>query len=1064
MKLATIASIIFILGLGTSCSKFKTKKPKNHQDFPATSSAEVDNSPSGEQATGDIANFADAFKAHLAPVLQEHCAACHVSGAYPFISDEGETAVNEISRHLGTDTQSSRLFQKIAETEHPPSVEAAEVSDVILPALQSGLDAFFAAIAELSEDGVPSFTNEGDQAAPPAPSQEQLGLREAFDRHLRDPLLDNCNRCHIHTDGAQPFASSDADTAFATAVRLIEATAEQSRFYTKIEPGDHPPDLNADEVKTTIFPEIEAALQAFFAEVSLDALASDSVLSASRPIAEKVSRWPTLSDRGVLILEWEGGTFEPDTKVKLQIGPYSNNLAVGTNLVPSHPVSGAERSYNVGNCGQNNPQIRQIAHTNAANFDAGFAKYAFEVVGTFIDPDNGDAPVLEKGNPRQEGLLNILPGNFDYINNADIPENIYSAARELPDFGAITWRDDQIIKMIREAREFRDNRTNAVKFPQWVDYFARMDTDLSTNGNARILRYFSFDATAVVGQVRLRTRTLDDSDNLDRTVHGNQSIPFQEVIDTYGAEYVRPGSVSFKFSLPASFPMVQAGQATAPIKILTLGTDTMGIRIKDLSGSQAGSFVSARNTNNTCFGFNSNDGWSQQNPRFDLELGASYEISVTPENQEMAADAIMLVVDVPENELADPDLDPTRLRHPVYGIVATETQRMVDTLTWSFADLPGVSLEAELTSYDTFYKIQAPVFRLDGAASSNLLDVLGFTFEINGKEAVSDRAFEIDAVRPSDAIIAYGSVFIQKDLGDSADALALKFDKLDLTSPEVAQATLPSYDIPPPPGQLVCERLDIFVDKVLPLYTQQRVLLRADYTSWEGDSYPTMGTPGVDDAPANNPQFYTCNECHSSEHPFFPMPTDPQELCNEALARSNLEQPLLSYALRGARGQFNHFPLYMAFDPFSGADLRRYTSLEDNSVQTIHGPFLGRFDSYTTAELDGVVAANPGLTPAEQDAVYRYLREPARLWIQTDPITGLPSRNQIASESPPAGSLVSTRRLLPLDPEMNDENEAKTTLKTESAAIDIDSRHDEVVQKWVDNFVEWIQAEKQARN
>ena len=1048
--------------LSTSCSNLRSKKKNNQQNFPVTSSQE-DNLVTEEAAGGsEIANFDDAFKAHLAPVLKQHCTPCHATGAYPFISEEGETAINEISRHLGTDLASSRLFEKIASTEHPPGVDPTQVSDVIIPALQSGLEAFFAALASLASDEQPTFEDSVDNVPPP-PTKEQLGLREAFDRHLRDPLQKNCSRCHIHTDGVQPFASGDADTAFATAVRLIEATAEQSRFYTKLEPGDHPPDLGTEEVKSTLFPEIQAALQAFFAEVSLDALASDGVRSTSVAIADKTSRWPTLSDRGVLIFEVEGGTFEANTKVKMQIGPYSNNLAAGTNIIPSHPLSGEERTYSVDNCGQNNLRIRQAAHTNSGNFDGGIAKYVFQVVGTFIDPDNGNNIVLEKGNARQEDLLNILPGNFDYMATPTIPDNIYSANRELPDFTSITWRDDQIVKMIREARDFRDNRTNASKYPQWVDFFTRMDADITANGNNSILKYFTFDATAATGPARLRTRNLADTDNIDVNVHGNQTIPTQDVIDTYGQEYVTPGSISFKFSLPAGFPMLPAGQTTAPIKILTLGSDVMGIRIKDLSGSQAGDFISARNSNNTCFGFNSNDGWTQQNPRFDLEMGASYEILVSPENQGMAADAIMLVLDVPENELADPDVDPTRLRHPIYGLVATENQQMIDTLTWSFDDLPGVAVEAELISYDTFYKIQAPVFKLSDAASASNMEVLGFTFDINGKEAVSDRSFEIDAVRPANAIMAYGSVFIQKDQGDSADALALKFKKLQAISPDVAQATLPSYEIPPPPGQIVCQRLDLFVDKVMPLYTQQMVLLREDYNTWDSQSYPTMGTPGSDDdAPANDPQFYTCNQCHNSEHPFFPMPADPQELCNEALSRSNLDQPLLSYALRGARGQFNHFPLYMAFDPFSGSDLQRYTNEANNTVQSIYGPFLGRFDTYTKSELDGIVSANPGLNAMERDAIYRYLREPAKLWIQTDPVSGLPSRNQVASETPPAGTLQATRRLVPLDPELTDNDEAKTTLRTPTAAIDMNSRHDEVVQKWVDNFVEWIQAEKEA--
>ncbi|MFK7825899.1 MAG: hypothetical protein AB8G05_17230 [Oligoflexales bacterium] len=1063
MKLNRLVSIICALGISAACSNLRSKKSDRPQDFPATSSQGDESATEEPNPQLEAVNFTEAFSAHLAPVLQQHCTPCHATGAYPFISEDSDTAINEISRHLGTDLASSRLFQKIADTEHPPGVAATEVSEIILPALQGSLEVFFAAIAKLKTEGVPSFDNSTD-ITPPPPTQEQLGLREAFDRHLREPLQKNCNRCHIHTDGVQPFASSDNDTAFAAAVRLVEATAEQSRIFTKIEPGDHPPDLGSEEVKNTLFPEIVAALQAFFAEVSLDALASNSVRSLSIPIADKSSRWPILSDRGVLIFELEGGTFEPKTKVKLQIGPHSNNLAAGTNIIPSHPVSGAERTYSIGNCGQDNPQIRQAAHTVAADFNTGVAKYVFEVVGTYIDPDNGNSPVLEKGNPRQEELLNILPGNFDYLTNSNIPDNIYSANRDLPDFAGLSWRDDQLKKMIREAHQFRDNRTNPNKHPQWIDFFTRMDADLAANGDNSILKYFSFEATAAIGSARLRTRALDDSDNIDVNVHGNQAIPFQEAIDIYGQEYVRPGSVSFKFTLPAGFPMIQADQASAPIKILTLGSDVMGIRIKDLTGSQTGEFISPRNSNNTCFDFNSNDGWTQQNPRFDLEMGASYEVLVSPETQEMAADAIMLVVDVPENELADPDLDPTRLRHPIYGLVATENQQMIDILKWNFPDLPGVAVEAELISYDTFYKIQAPIFKLNEAASSNNMDVLGFTFEINGKEAVSDRSFEVNAVRPGNAIIAYGSVFIQKDQGDVADVLGLRFEKLQTVSPDVAQASLPSYEIPPPPGQVICKRLDLFVDKVMPLYTQQIVMLRQDYNDWNGQSYPTMGTPGVDDAPANDPQFYTCSQCHSSEHPFFPMPADPQELCNEALSRSNLDNPLLSYALRGARGRFEHFPLYMAFDPFDGRDLRHYTSAADNTVQTIYGPFLGRFDTYSLTELDSIVTANPSLSPAERDAVYRYLREPPKLWIQTDPVTGLPSRNQLAGETPPAGSLQSTRRLIPLDEELGDNDEAKTTRRTSVPTIDMDSRHDDIVEKWVDNFVEWIQAEKQERN
>jgi hypothetical protein len=432
----------------------------------------------------------------------------------------------------------------------------------------------------------------------------------------------------------------------------------------------------------------------------------------------------------------------------------------------------------------------------------------------------------------------------------------------------------------------------------------------------------------------------------------------------------------------------------------------------------------------------------------------------------------MIVADTIENEVADPDMDPTRLRHPIYGGYGGAVQKKVSVLNF---DLPiGGALELEVTENAGFYAIEAPII-IPGQENKNY-DTRGLDFRINGNLALTDQNYDIDAVRPPYSIIVYGQVMIPKDQGPDKDELAVHFARIQPVDDSV-KATLPSYQIPPPPKGIECLKPDVFRDKVWPLYSQQLVVRRNEYNQWVGGGYPTTGT-GMMEEVADNLQFYTCKTCHNATHPFFPMPDDYESACDEALARSNMDDPLLSYALRGARGQFNHFPLYVAYNPFTDSQgkFRYYQNLNTTSKFT-YGPMLGRLKTQDKATLDAWVASLTDLTNAQIDLIYSNLRRPMSLWVAQDPVSGLPLRRLLTEDPETAlyDHTLTTKMVygghsngMFLDPGTmtSFQNEDLSTMfkRPVAEAGDILSDHNAVIDIYVKNFVDWINAEKAARS
>jgi hypothetical protein len=160
----------------------------------------------------------ESFVLNLSPVLISQCADCHSAGMYPFASEKIELAWTSAIQLVGKDVAGSRFFQRLKTEKHP----SAEIADKSLPIVEKALATFF---KELTEPLVVSKQEKID----PESVVVEIGFGEAFRTHIRPVLTENCTGCHMHVQGAYPFAGENELLAEKTASLLMGNSLEESR-------------------------------------------------------------------------------------------------------------------------------------------------------------------------------------------------------------------------------------------------------------------------------------------------------------------------------------------------------------------------------------------------------------------------------------------------------------------------------------------------------------------------------------------------------------------------------------------------------------------------------------------------------------------------------------------------------------------------------------------------------------------------------------------------------------------------------------------------------------------
>jgi hypothetical protein len=421
-------------------------------------------------------------------------------------------------------------------------------------------------------------------------------------------------------------------------------------------------------------------------------------------------------------------------------------------------------------------------------------------------------------------------------------------------------------------------------------------------------------------------------------------------------------------------------------------------------------------------------------------------------NQGTLFDAFMLATgNLEEASALNPSIDPTHLRNSIYGLNGLGVQEEIYSVSWN---LPfDAKLHMEIAFHNKYYGLRSPVITLNNPAELSNVLVKGFDFRINDVSATTNKNFSISAVRPSRAILDFGEVMIPRTDIEVGDSLAVHFDALELTT---LPATLPRYKEAPPVEGLKCKAPDVFYETVWPLYSQLNFMQRKDYNDFAaaGNFSVSVTTTG-DSRVIGSPQTYVCKTCHNSTHPYFPIPDDPIEACNAALARTNLTNPPLSFSLRGARGQFSHIPLYALFNPFDASKELQYATTPVGKA--IFGPMHGVFSTYSKSSVDTLIANAE--TVEQRRAYFSALRLPARITWKMNPLSGAPVDEQ-------GNDIVGPGKIPPtIDIDPNHElfgDGDFSTMKRTATGANILTQSDAVINTFVEKFLLWVEAENGA--
>ena len=935
-----------------------------------------------------------------------------------------------------------------------------------------------------------------------------ISLREAYLSLVHPVLKKNCSSCHIHTDdGAHPFAGSKEDVAVVAAQRLIGSKLGESRFYLKVS-NEHVPHPTKD-IANAALPELTKALESFFAAVAANGDA-DGIMTADLVLASGAAEYPRINPSGFLIFEAEGGTVKPNTKLKVSLGVNSNGRAVSSGITPNHPVSGLARTYNaitysgVG-CQNVSYRIDQPAHVRGDSGEngLGIAKYIIPIDGV-VRGTNGADLSLRGDTVTQQSIIRILPLNRIPAHNSgtDSPDEDYKS-NFVPDFttsctfnsgsscisgtpgsnyivtvGNVAFNEDQINHLIAMLQNRRNQVNGGTRTRMYDEFLYGVQADAGDNGimgeinsnPAAVFKYLRLTSgNNITGQQEIRLSHWNPSSNSARFLYNNNTLARGGRAEQGGSDYRTgtlhrnytgvplswftdeqkvPGVASFNFSVPSALSFADIEDPIVmPFRQYYRSSGTFRVRIKKESD---GSFIPVSGTD-TCPTFQSSDAWAHRANRINLERGESYTIEFLQTNQNTMIDAFILVADTELNEhlVANPNSNPTVLRQKFYGIGGDGVQEKTHYMNW---DLDFGSFSMEVLVADGFYAFENPVFTMDAGHEGMNVSVKGFNFRINSNIALSDKLFNIDAVRFPRQNLSFGQVLIPKDKGFEKDKIGLVFARLE---PTMEGGTLSNYEDGPPLEGLSCMRPDLFNELLWPVYSQQRIVLRNEYNDWKNDPYPARYTPGTeDDDPEvdfpDTPTVYTCTSCHNTEHPYLQLnASDYLVSCDLIIARTNLARPELSFSLRGLRGQFNHLPMYTMYDPWNGANLRKQTLSNGNVM--IYGPMNGALGTYSKNDIEGLFGGNT--TNAQKDNLYRRMALPRPIGFSPDSDLGLPIYQN--------GSFLTD--MMDADDARYTNGDLSTWYKNTSADNMLD-QHNETIRKWIENgFLKWVEAEKAAR-
>ncbi len=850
-------------------------------------------------------------------------------------------------------------------------------------------------------------------------------LSQAFLNTVYPVVRGECAVCH--SDGAYPFASSIRTQASETGVGLMGSGLESNRYLNKV--GDSKNPHPNQEVSTKAYPQLENAVKSFFSKVNTGIQLGKFISSDEVSVNAKLEKYPALNNLGFLLFEAEGATLTKNTKFEIASGSFQNSFAISSTKYPPSSLSGAARILTYNACDES-PEVTlsQAAHTA----DKITVKYVFRLNTRLVDPVNGK---------------NILVNGDDYVFNAIdvLPKN--KIISSVTDLDYKTTPDPENLNFVNPLTSEQKNyilnilSTGAGKSASIKTLISSIVESRGINAD-NILSYLTVDSVVRFGG----PRTLQPS---EIQVHSNESV---DLDNNLSQTLTHPGYADFFFSVPDYLSFGDIGPSEDldfDLFTKSLGQFAVSIHEYDEFKKQLGEAIyPCRNENR-----NSALNWVRIGRTSKLKRGKSYRIRLHQTSETSKTDAFLLRVVTEENAGSIND-DPSLTRFSSYGRYDNGEQKKIKKLQWT---LPvGGTIEADVVHHSKFYEISSPIYIPDADQSLRNLQLTGVDFLINGQISNTDKSFREQGIRPPNAIISYGAVLIPVDKGILEDKIALAFDFLELTD---KTASLPSYADAPPIEGIKCLAPEVFFEKVFPIYTQLPVILREDYDRWSVDSsYPYKDNQDDDSltVPSLGGGQYKCVSCHDSEHPYFPIPEDYLDACDEALSRSNLDNPYLSFAIRGLRGQFEHPALYIAAD-ITDKDKLRYVTIPGTEERVYYGPQTGKFKSYTLNEIENF--KEDTMTPTEVSRLYNALQTPKHFYINPlslqnegffiEASTLKPSENffqfiQSSKSAFVSGPNTSVFR--------NDE--------AESTILD---QHKQILDKLVESFVSWLEEEKKLR-
>ena len=458
---------------------------------------------------------------------------------------------------------------------------------------------------------------------------------------------------------------------------------------------------------------------------------------------------------------------------------------------------------------------------------------------------------------------------------------------------------------------------------------------------------------------------------LVKDIHKNEVVPnsvFQSTQDN-----LIPGKLSFTFDVPSQFSFPEMEQPSTGYHLFTKGNGKFAYKLYE------------GNKEILCKNGSHNQNWNNQG---DIKIlnGKTYTIEFIQTDDSFSFDSFMVISKYYPISESNPDKFPIRLYHPIYGTLGHGVQNKIQIARFKFDH--GISLEMEVADNEQLYFFSSPIIRLNEDSNLKNIDIVGFDLILNGQKLIYDHAFNINEIRPKDAIISYGQAIVSKDKGIDEDLLSISFKKLELTE---TPGELPHYESDSKQNDLTCSAPETFEREVWPLLTKQELILPKEYQSWVSNkNYPGIikadGTFNIVDTPS----IYTCKTCHNDSHPYFPIPNNPKDGCDVTLSRTNLENPEKSYALRGLLGQFNHIPLYTKFNPFDSHNNYWMTTLTDGTTKVPVYRQNGKIASwdeiinYSEEELDLM----------ENNLIKLNLIKPKSITFKYDLITGLPEKDE----------------------------------------------------------------------